>query len=195
MLRSFKNLKKNLFALSFKKLSAHRDGIRKTNMLDFVSKKLRVHAPNDKLLPKNVTMWHLQIDLQYILRSDYYSKYSPCIRCRPYYHEYTGSLSNSEVKRGKARLVLGSGTAWEPLRVLTAFHHHLSYWGLFLNPLLRSLRYSQPFKDIKVIGFPSGFPSVKIGTIQRRLAWPLRKDDTHKSRSVTNFFIDFLRFV
>ena len=23
---------------------------------------------------------------------------------------------------------------------------------------------------------------VNIGTIQRRLAWPLRKDDTHKSR-------------
>jgi hypothetical protein len=31
--------------------------------------------------------------------------------------------------------------------------------------------------------------SVKIGTIQRRLAWPLRKDDTHKSRSVTNFSV------
>ena len=30
--------------------------------------------------------------------------------------------------------------------------------------------------------------SAKIGTIQRRLAWPLRKDDTHKSRSVSNFF-------
>ena len=29
--------------------------------------------------------------------------------------------------------------------------------------------------------------SDKIGTIQRRLAWPLRKDDTHKSRSVHNF--------
>ena len=28
----------------------------------------------------------------------------------------------------------------------------------------------------------------KIGTIQRRLAWPLRKDDTHKSRRVTKFF-------
>ena len=28
--------------------------------------------------------------------------------------------------------------------------------------------------------------SVEIGTIQRRLAWPLRKDDTHKSRSVNN---------
>jgi hypothetical protein len=30
--------------------------------------------------------------------------------------------------------------------------------------------------------------SVKIGTIQRRLAWPLRKDDTHKSRSVNSRF-------
>ena len=26
--------------------------------------------------------------------------------------------------------------------------------------------------------------SVRLGTIQTRLAWPLRKDDTHKSRSV-----------
>ena len=30
--------------------------------------------------------------------------------------------------------------------------------------------------------------SVKIGTIQRRLAWPLRKDDTHKSISVNIVF-------
>ena len=30
--------------------------------------------------------------------------------------------------------------------------------------------------------------SVKIGTIQGRLAWPLRKDDTHKSRSANNLF-------
>ena len=29
--------------------------------------------------------------------------------------------------------------------------------------------------------------SEKIGTTQRRLAWPLRKDDTHKSRSVPSF--------
>ena len=28
--------------------------------------------------------------------------------------------------------------------------------------------------------------SVKIGTTQRRLAWPLRKDDTRKSRSANN---------
>ena len=29
-------------------------------------------------------------------------------------------------------------------------------------------------------------PPVKIGTIQRRLTWPLRKEDTRKSRSVYN---------
>ena len=29
----------------------------------------------------------------------------------------------------------------------------------------------------------------KIGTIQRRLAWPLRKDDTHKSRTYHFFFL------
>ena len=29
--------------------------------------------------------------------------------------------------------------------------------------------------------------SDKIGAIQRRLAWPLRKDDTHKSKSVPSF--------
>ncbi|KAG6775248.1 hypothetical protein POTOM_018690 [Populus tomentosa] len=32
------------------------------------------------------------------------------------------------------------------------------------------------------VNVPSG-TSDKIGTIQRRLAWPLRKDDTHKSRN------------
>ena len=35
--------------------------------------------------------------------------------------------------------------------------------------------------------------SVKIGTMQRKLAWPLRKDDTHKSRSVHNFLRIFSR--
>ncbi|CAF1712580.1 unnamed protein product, partial [Brassica napus] len=38
---------------------------------------------------------------------------------------------------------------------------------------------------------PSG-TSDKIGTIQRRLAWPLRKDDTHKSRNGPNFFLSSL---
>ena len=42
-------------------------------------------------------------------------------RWRPYHVEYTGSLPNSEVKRCRARLVLGWGTAREDLRVLPAF--------------------------------------------------------------------------
>ena len=42
---------------------------------------------------------------------------------RPYHVECTGSLLTSEVKRHRARLVLGWGTAWEDLRVLPAL------WG------------------------------------------------------------------
>ena len=44
-----------------------------------------------------------------------------CQRQRPYRVECTGSLPNSEVKRRRARLVLGWGTAREDLRVLLAF--------------------------------------------------------------------------
>ena len=40
---------------------------------------------------------------------------------RPCRVECTGSLLTSEVKRHRARLVLGWGTAWEHLRVLPAF--------------------------------------------------------------------------
>ena len=42
-------------------------------------------------------------------------------RQRPYRVECTGSLPTSEVKRRRARLVLGWGTAWESLGVLLAF--------------------------------------------------------------------------
>ena len=42
-------------------------------------------------------------------------------RRRPYRVECTGSLQTSEVKRRRARLVLGWGTAREDLRVLSAF--------------------------------------------------------------------------
>ena len=44
---------------------------------------------------------------------------------RPYHVECTGSLLTSEVKRHRARLVLGWGTAWEHPRVLPAFLHLL----------------------------------------------------------------------
>jgi hypothetical protein len=47
-------------------------------------------------------------------------------RQRPYRVECTGSLPNSEVKRRRARLVLGWGTAREDLRVLLAFCFVLS---------------------------------------------------------------------
>ncbi|XP_030959304.1 transcription factor MYB88-like [Quercus lobata] len=53
----------------------------------------------------------------------------------------------------------------------------------FSNVLILPARGSN--KDYKLV--PSG-TSDKIGTIQRRLAWPLRKDDTHKSRNGPNFF-------
>jgi len=57
---------------------------------------------------------------------------------------------------------------------------------LLLSP--GSVRPHQPRWSLKLLDSLRG-SSVKIGTIQRRLAWPLRKDDTHKSRSVSNFFL------
>jgi hypothetical protein len=44
------------------------------------------------------------------------------IRRRPYRVECTGSLLTSKVKRRRARLVLGWGTAREDFRVLSAIH-------------------------------------------------------------------------
>ena len=52
----------------------------------------------------------------------------------------------------------------------------------FTNKLLSSY---YPALLLKLV---SSETSDKIGTIQRRLAWPLRKDDTHKSRNGPNFF-------
>ena len=49
------------------------------------------------------------------------SRSSQGSRWRPYRVECTGSLPTSEVKRRRARLVLGWGTAREDLRVLPAF--------------------------------------------------------------------------
>ncbi len=49
------------------------------------------------------------------------SRSSQRSRWRPYRVECTGSLPTSEVKRRRARLVLGWGTAREDLRVLPAF--------------------------------------------------------------------------
>ena len=54
------------------------------------------------------------------------------LRWRPYRVECTGSLPTSEVKRRRARLVLGWGTAWEDLRVLPAFTAYFLYARLEL---------------------------------------------------------------
>ena len=83
--------------------------------------------------------------------------------------------------------------------------------GAALSPWLRKIAWTLPVGDVHVqpgqLSLSTGSrlarnvlldslrgSSVKIGTIQRRLAWPLRKDDTHKSRSVTNFFFVSLQF-
>ena len=52
-------------------------------------------------------------------------------RWRPYRVECTGSLLTSEVKQRRARSVLGWGTAWEDLRVLSAFRLAFDAKGVF----------------------------------------------------------------
>ena len=61
-------------------------------------------------------------------------------------------------------------------------------YGFFVLPLFwsrNSIGYHHLAVEIPGRSFqvePRKRSSAKIGTIQRRLAWPLRKDDTHKSR-------------
>ena len=59
------------------------------------------------------------------------------------------------------------------------------------NPIL-VLLYIQTQRARMVLSTRKGMTLIKIGTIQRRLAWPLRKDDTHKSRKDRYFFFAFL---
>ncbi|XP_050944189.1 uncharacterized protein LOC103495833 isoform X2 [Cucumis melo] len=59
---------------------------------------------------------------------------------------------------------------------------HLKGFGEIPTSLRFNNDISYIFKLVKHLIVPSG-TSDKIGTIQRRLAWPLRKDDTHKSRN------------
>ena len=61
-------------------------------------------------------------------------------RWRPYRVECAGSLPTSEVKRRRARLVLGWGTAREDLRVLPACFHVLPRLSLFFCAWLRVWR-------------------------------------------------------
>ena len=94
---------------------------------------------------RELVMWYMISWLTYRILEHTYP------RCRPYYHENTGSLSNSEVKRGKARLVLGSGTAWEPLRVPTTFSTCIE------NPLERTgsgkTKWASLLRTLSIIAF------------------------------------------
>ena len=74
-----------------------------------------------------------------------------------------------------------NSSSWICLKQLRT---HIEHSGKSLSLELSSSKlfwYAHIYKD----SFRGS--SVKIGTIQRRLAWPLRKEDTHKSRSVNNF--------
>ena len=82
--------------------------------------------------------------------------------------------SSSLIKRSPPRAAGARGAPFYKRR--RGKHKHIKseaeeHVPLRADPLLDSLRRS----------------SVKIGTIQRRLARPLRKDDTRKSRSVSIF--------
>jgi len=67
-------------------------------------------------------------------------------------------------------------------KTLLWIYQRMLYW-------LVSLQRLQPSSSDSL----RGAPQEKIGTIQRRLAWPLRKDDTHKSRMY--HFLAILLFV
>ena len=70
---------------------------------------------------------------------------------RPYRVECTGSLPNSEVKRRRARLVLGWGTAREDLRVLLAFCVFLPVCLLALRSInLRAQHTQQETEALRV---------------------------------------------
>ena len=61
-------------------------------------------------------------------------------------------------------------------------------WPIFFR--LSVFSWFSQHNPVQVCGWMSGWSgtsSVKSGTIQRRLAWHLREDDTHTSRSVSHF--------
>ena len=78
-----------------------------------------VHVPSS-LLPPDVWFFIVQCPLEFAICWRHVGVFHS-ICWRPYHVECTGSLLTSEVKRHRARLVLGWGTAWEDPRVLSAF--------------------------------------------------------------------------
>ena len=84
-------------------------------------------------------LWYLELTVANMM-------HTLIIRWRPYRVEYTGSLLTSEVKRRRARLVLGWGTAQEDLRVVSAFT--TARFGCISGQAVASMKpmYSETFK-------------------------------------------------
>ena len=60
-------------------------------------------------------------------------------------------------------------------------NEYLLAYLLYCGGLIKAIFGFYCFKQVAIALDSLQEPSGKIGTIQRRLAWPLRKDDTHKS--------------
>ncbi|KAK9000229.1 hypothetical protein V6N11_080732 [Hibiscus sabdariffa] len=102
------------------------------------------------------------------------------------------SFVKSGLAKDMERAVLHSITAY---RLSLLIRHLIQSIGNQLN-IPHQLE-SEKTNSLKVAKQPGGFvpsgTSDKIGTIQRRLAWPLRKDDTHKSRNEDLLFFHELK--
>jgi hypothetical protein len=94
------------------------------------------------------------------------------IRRRPYRVECTGSLLTSEVKRRRAPLVLGWGTAREVVTVLSAIYILCTQKNLVLKWV--------PYTQV-AIGFPNGISllHIKSDTRTSRASHPASQPDLH----------------
>jgi hypothetical protein len=109
------------------------------------------------------------------------------IRRRPYRVLCTGSLLTSEIKRRRAQLVLGWGTAREDVRVRRLF----IYFSVHINNvLLKWVPYTQG-----AFGFPNGVSlrHIKSDTRTNRASRPASQPDLQFQPISPNFF-QFLPF-
>ena len=93
-----------------------------------------------------------------------------------YLNRYTGRWSRGMILRsGRRGRGFDSRTAPDIYFFLFFFFCTKPYCGVLRVP-------AGKIRNVRMRSEPRKRSSAKIGTIQRRLAWPLRKDDTHKSR-------------
>ena len=93
---------------------------------------------------------------------------------RPYRVECTGSLPTSEVKRHRARLVLGWGTAWEDLRVLSAFFFFTTSAKTVLDSLLARGHFLLAAALPPVAAPPPASWSPRVGPRLRKIVYTSR---------------------